>query len=70
VRSTAYETMKSMHAITLAAFTIAGVIQYGKNLLGIVLASAEAIRGWRFLDSTPAAQALSRRSIVAPTEAG
>jgi len=58
-----------MHAITLAAFTIAGVIQYGTNLLGIVLASARAIRvGWRFLDSTPAAQGLS--SIVAPTEAG
>jgi len=59
-----------MHAITLAAFTIAGVIQYGKNFQGIVLASAEAIRGWQFLDSTTAAQALSWRSIVAPTEAG
>jgi hypothetical protein len=70
VRSTAYETMKSMQAITLAAFTIAGVIQYGKNLLGIVLASAETIRGWCALDSTPAAQAFWTRRIVAPTEAG
>src|SRR4029077_18342496 len=50
VRSTAYETMKSMHAITVAAFMIAGVIQYGKDLVGIVRASARAIRvGWRFL---------------------
>jgi hypothetical protein len=62
--------MKSMQAITLAAFTIAGVIQYGKNLLGIVLASAETNRGWCALDSTPAAQAFWTRSIVAPTEAG
>jgi hypothetical protein len=63
--------MKSMHAITPAAFTIAGVIQYGNNLLGIVLASARAIRlGWRFIDSTPAAQALSHTEHSAAEQAG
>jgi hypothetical protein len=59
-----------MHAITLAAFTIAGVIQYGKNLLGIVLASARAIRvGWVFLILLQRRKP-SGRGAMAPTEAG